>query len=349
MKNTTITAPPPTKPEKTVPKTPKSKHYQHVRYSSCGCELAGTPPLPAECPTHSPKAVVTKKPEMVLAIVLDESGSMQSVKEQTISGLNEYLEGLNGDTNVDYLVTLTKFDERAGEPNCRVQYQMKPLSKCPKLDNENYQPYGSTPLYDAVGQTVREIEDEAGARSVMVVIATDGAENASREFNQEAIKKLIEEKQATGKWTFVFLGADQNAWLAAGAMGVPRGNTKSYSGQHTNATFAAMANATRMRGYYAASGQAHTKSLFSDARVSAGMSFDQADMDTLNSASYQVPTYMPPTAGTGTTAAIVNPVVTTTMTQPQMASLGGQARQAAMTPEEKKRLGKKAAKARWKK
>jgi hypothetical protein len=189
--------------------------------------------------TVKPKGLKTNRPMMV-SIVLDETGSMSSRISETISGFNEYVGDLKK-LKVPVSVTLTKFNSKKVE----VVYADKPLKDVPELNKDTYQPNELTPLYDAVGKTITEIDKKKlGKKTVLVVIMTDGAENASKEYNQKKIFDLISEKQKKEGWTFVFMGADQDAWLAGQAIGILYANTLSFDGNNVKGAMKTAARAT---------------------------------------------------------------------------------------------------------
>jgi uncharacterized protein YegL len=287
---------------------------QKIKYT-CGCEVVGPAPMPSECPTHGAGQLSVNNREVLVNVILDESGSMSSVRDQTIQGYNEYLHGLRQDPKNKYLVTLTKFDSTVNEPTCRVQYVAKPINEAPELTPDTYFPRGSTPLYDAIGGTIRAVEKSVNWRPVLTIIVTDGEENASREFTLDTIKALIKEKEALGNWTFVYLGANQDAWRVGQQFGMSQHNTKTYAQGNVGATVQALSDQTVS---YATSmatapkgAQLRTMSFFDD---SAPVS--QSDLST---------------------------------TASQLGSLGGTQRMKGLTPEQRKFLAKKAANARWKK
>ena len=146
----------------------------------------------------------------LVIFLLDETGSMESYKEATINGFNEYLQSLKKDGK-DTLFTLTRFNSDKIE----TPYSAVPISEVEELTDETYRPDAMTPLYDAIAKTVRKTEEALkGKRSkpkILFVIQTDGLENASREHDRKAIFQMIEAKKAE-KWMFVYLGADQDAW-----------------------------------------------------------------------------------------------------------------------------------------
>ena len=178
--------------------------------------------------------------KMYVSFVLDETGSMMGVKEQTISGFNEYVDTLKNEANSDDVrFTLTKFNSDKVEIVC----DGIKLSKVKHLNNSSYSPASLTPLYDAIGRTIHSLEKhlkEKKKAKGLVVIQTDGHENHSREFDRAGIFKLIDEKTKQG-WPFAFLGADQDAWDASQKMGIPRGNPLSYASQDTSQAFQAAA------------------------------------------------------------------------------------------------------------
>ena len=159
--------------------------------------------------------------------ILDETGSMGSVRDATISAFNEYVEGLQGEGN-PITFTLTKFNSE------RVEIIEKGvgISDVAPLTRETYRPAAVTPLYDAIAGSIRSteryLEGLDPKPSVVCDIFTDGFENASREYTREMIFDLITSKQAEG-WTFAYMGANQDAWEIGESVGIPGKNTASYA------------------------------------------------------------------------------------------------------------------------
>lgn len=192
--------------------------------------------------------VVVRPKLTYVCFILDETGSMQVCKKETISGFNEYIQTLKNAVGVQYLLGLTKFNSTKVE----IVYSPKPLPAVEELTEETYQPDHLTPLLDAVGKTIngmeQVLESEQEDYQVLCVIMTDGEENASKEFTRNAILSLINEKKATGKWEFVFLGANQDAWAAASSMGISRQysapiDTGDMRGAYSKAAFASVSYA----------------------------------------------------------------------------------------------------------
>ena len=163
-----------------------------------------------------------------LVFILDRSGSMGGLEMDTIGGFNSTLEAqskLEGETRVSTIL----FDNQFEELHDRIN-----LSDIRPLTSEQYFVRGSTALYDAVAMGIRKITNaqmavktNARADKVIVVIITDGYENSSRETSAAMLKKMIEEKRAEG-WEFIFMGANIDAALAAGEIGISASNAANY-------------------------------------------------------------------------------------------------------------------------
>ena len=164
-----------------------------------------------------------------IAIVLDRSGSMESCKESTVAGFNEFIRAQK-EIPGEATVKLVQFDD---------QYETvfdKPLKDCPELTQNTFVPRGSTALLDAQGRTIVELGQELAAlpeserpSKVIVVTLTDGLENASKEYNLDKIGAMIREQRDKYNWDFVFLGANQDAIATAAAMSIPLPSAMSYS------------------------------------------------------------------------------------------------------------------------
>jgi len=160
--------------------------------------------------------VAKSKPITHVLMVLDRSGSMWSLAEDVRGGFNEYMKGLSLDTKNDYRVSVTLFSTEY-----RQLCENAPLDDVPVLDSTNYQTWGNTALYDAVGKTITEFKTVLGKRDkVLMVIQTDGKENSSREFNASQVGSMIKAYEATGNWSFLYLGQGLDTWDQAARMGV---------------------------------------------------------------------------------------------------------------------------------
>lgn len=170
----------------------------------------------------------------VVAIV-DRSGSMQTIRDDTIGGFNAFIDKQRTQPG-DSTVSLYQFDD-----HYEVVYTGQPIAQVPGLVLE---PRGSTALLDAVGRTITSTRSHLASLpeaerpgTVVVVIMTDGMENASREYTFEAIRQLIEAQEKADGWTFLFMGADQDAIKTGASLGVASARSISYSRAKTGAVW----------------------------------------------------------------------------------------------------------------
>lgn len=173
--------------------------------------------------------------KVTVTFLLDETGSMMSIKDDTIGGFNQYLSTLKA-MGGEVSFSLLKFDSNRVEKVC----VGKPVAEVAELTNETYTPGALTPLYDAAVKAIKATEPNAAGAKVIVVIQTDGHENASREYKRADLADLIKEKTAAG-WEFVFLGAGIDAYGEAQALGINAANTVSYCRANSGQTFSTLA------------------------------------------------------------------------------------------------------------
>jgi uncharacterized protein YegL len=184
-----------------------------------------------------------------ISIVLDRSGSMEAVADDTIGGFNRFLLDQKQAPG-DGVLTLVQFDTMY-----EFVHQAKPLAEVPPLDRKTFVPRGSTALLDAIGRTINETvarlektDESQLPGTVIFVILTDGQENSSREFSRDMVFKQIKEQQEKRKWQFVFLGANQDAIAEAGMLGVPAGSSLTYAhnAAGSKAAFESLSRHTRV-------------------------------------------------------------------------------------------------------
>jgi len=127
----------------------------------------------------------------------------------------------------EVFVSLTKF---AGPHEMRTLYNGIPLAEVPQLTEEQYRASGgSTALYDAVSKAITDVERRVGTHArVLMLVITDGDENASLRTNGEQVRRMVEQRHERGNWTFVFLSAGTNPYAAGQRMGFKPGNIRSY-------------------------------------------------------------------------------------------------------------------------
>jgi len=161
---------------------------------------------PARRKSPTQKKKITGSRPTLVAFLLDRSGSMESCKQETITGFNGYLNGLKGS---EMRFTLTQFDTQGID----IIHDAVALKDVRKLTESTYVPRGGTPLYDAIGRTVRATEAAAKDCNVLFVTLTDGEENSSREWNKSTIQSLIKEMEGKG-WTFAHIGVGVDGFAA---------------------------------------------------------------------------------------------------------------------------------------
>lgn len=171
-------------------------------------------------------------------IILDQSGSVYSIQRQAITGVNETIQTIRvacrKHEDQEHLVTLVAFNTNEG----KTIYDNVEADKVEKLTAEQYRPACGTPLYDAMGNALTKLrKDVAENDIVLVTIITDGYENASREYNQQSIKVLVDELKGKD-WVFTYIGANQNAKEVGATISVT--NTMNFSAtiEGTKAMFA---------------------------------------------------------------------------------------------------------------
>ena len=176
-----------------------------------------------------------------IVVVLDRSGSMQDIKDDTIGGYNSFLEEQKRVKDSRCKVTLVQFDNEY-----LPVYGSVDVQEVEALNADTYVPRASTALFDAIGRTINETGARLAAMSdherpgkVIFVIITDGYENSSREFTSNRVKSMIAEQETRYSWSFVFLGADQDSFQADG-LGLGGGKFLSYGRGRSRDTFAAM-------------------------------------------------------------------------------------------------------------
>lgn len=200
----------------------------------------------------------------LVTFLLDETGSMQSIKDDTIGGFNNYLATLKaGDGDISF--TLLKFDSNRVEKVC----VGKPIAEVAELTDATYRPGASTPLFDAAVKAIRATEEVAAkdpSAKIVVTIQTDGEENTSTEFKLADLAALVKEKTAAG-WQFVFLGAGIDAYATGSALGFAASNTMSYGRGNSAQAFAAMGASTSR---YAKTGEAGSLNFTAAEKRSAG-------------------------------------------------------------------------------
>jgi hypothetical protein len=163
---------------------------------------------------------------ILINFVLDKSGSMECIREATISGFNEF-KNTQAAEEGEAFFTLTLFDTEFNTV-CKAV----PIREVLDLDYASYAPGGMTALYDAIGYTMRITDDfvvDNRPDQVLFVIMTDGYENASREFTRQRIFEMTQDRQKLAEYEFIYLGANQDSYEVSQQMGVRAGHSVDYA------------------------------------------------------------------------------------------------------------------------
>lgn len=165
-----------------------------------------------------------------ISIILDRSGSMDSIKTDTIGGFNSFLKEQQS-VGGECTISLYQFDDRY-----EMIYEGKKIKNAPSLNNETFVPRGWTALLDAIGRTINstgarlsKMKESDRPSKVIIVIVTDGQENQSKEFTKNQIFDMITHQKNNYNWQFVFLGANQDAIKVAGDYGIAKSSTLTYA------------------------------------------------------------------------------------------------------------------------
>lgn len=160
-------------------------------------------------------------------IILDESGSMTDIEKEALIGVNETIQAIKSaeikHESQDHFLTLVTFNSEG----IKTVNECENVANISEISKQNYNPWGRTPLYYAIGNSLLSLSNKVGENDrVLVTIITDGYENESKEFNQPMIKDLIDSLKKKG-WIFAFIGANQDVVWAASRISIT--NTLSFS------------------------------------------------------------------------------------------------------------------------
>lgn len=216
--------------------------------------------------TNKGKMTDASKVTTVVHVLLDASGSMDTCRDATINGYNEYVNSLKKDGG-KFKFSLTTFDsaftkDMQQELRLNKVHDSVFVDDVPKLTRKTFVPDGGTPLYDAFVTTLKKIESRPDEKHLFVVL-TDGEENSSTKYTAEDMKELKKQYEDEGNWTFVYLGANQDAIETAKNYGYSLSNASNFNttAKGTNMVFASLATATRS---YSASPTMNTSSFYTD-------------------------------------------------------------------------------------
>lgn len=164
-----------------------------------------------------------------IVYILDRSGSMGGLEADTIGGFNAMMDKQKK-TGEKAIVSTVLFDNV-----CEVIHDRVPIDKIRKMTDKQYYVRGCTALLDAVGGAIhhignvhRYIRDEDRPEKTIVIITTDGMENASRRYSREKVEKMVKRQQEKYGWEFIFIGANIDAYAEARKFGIRRDRAVNY-------------------------------------------------------------------------------------------------------------------------
>ena len=170
-----------------------------------------------------------KKGLTEIVFILDRSGSMSGLENDTIGGFNAMIEKQKKEEG-EALISTVLFDGQV-----EVLHDRVPLKKIEPITDKEYYVRGSTALLDAVGRSIHHIgsihkhaRQEDVPEKTLFIITTDGMENSSREYSYDKVKKMVEKKKEKNHWEFIFLGANIDAVSVADKFGVDKSRAVRY-------------------------------------------------------------------------------------------------------------------------
>jgi hypothetical protein len=204
-----------------------------------------------------------------LYFLLDRSGSMQSIKSDIEGGFQAFVEEQRAATG-ECRATLAQFDDVY-----EVVYADRPIADVPPLD---LQPRNMTALHDAMGRLITEAGQQLAALkegerpgTVIVAIMTDGLENASKEWTGASIKALVSQQSNVFGWTFMYMGADQDAIEVGESLGIARDHAMTYSrGKSREAMAVASGKIAKLRAARVAAPAAQMEAFTDEERTNLG-------------------------------------------------------------------------------
>jgi hypothetical protein len=210
-----------------------------------------------------------------VVMLLDESSSMAPHQSAVVKTFNEYVESLKQGSRT--WMSLFKFSDKrfmgamdvSGQPNLREVFENRKVKDTYPLTEQQYQPNGWTPLYDAIGDLIQRTKKRLPKEAkVLFVIHTDGQENRSQRFNMERVKTLIQRMENKRGWTFVYLGEGAAAWNAGYDFGID--NVANFSSSLRGASMDKLATATMCYASNNIGGAAGaSKTFYADANLDA--------------------------------------------------------------------------------
>ena len=184
--------------------------------------------------THTADCDRTSSEPVQIICILDRSGSMRKLADDTINGYNSFIEkqrNAKGSAEVTTVLFDDKYDKIVEAAN---------IKEVPEMTSEEYYARGMTALLDAIGRTIMDtagrMEREGicpAKRTVLFMIMTDGMENNSKEYDKASVKALIEATTKDYHWNYIFMGANIDSIAEAGSIGISARHAVNYAHNST--------------------------------------------------------------------------------------------------------------------
>lgn len=221
------------------------------------------------------KPLIQKTLKNHVAFILDRSGSMESIRDVTISAFNEQIQSIKRSSAAEGQqtdVSLFTFSNRPDEPT----FFTAPVESLVELNRESYRPDGGTALYDTILEATRRLSNLKDANdsetAFLVVILSDGDENASQATGEDVAKRL-EALNETKKWTFTYLGCSAADLIKMRNIGISASNSRSFIATAAGVAGTTALNNTATAHYFASRSAGLTSSdcLYEQAEATLGI------------------------------------------------------------------------------
>jgi len=167
-----------------------------------------------------------------IIVIIDKSGSMSPLKSKTIEGFNEFIHEQKK-LNEKAILSLIFFSSPNKE---KIVYDSININDIPELTPENYNPVGTTALYDCLGKSIKSVNKKIKSldkkdkpNKVLFVIITDGQENSSKKYSKQDILNKISKKEKNKNWSFIYIGANQDSFAEGSKIGINKTLNFEYS------------------------------------------------------------------------------------------------------------------------
>jgi uncharacterized protein YegL len=213
------------------------------------------------------KKKIPVKGKTYVALILDSSGSMYSIRDEVVSAYNAQIKTIQEEAEKNKVPTEVSIITFNTTPHTPQQWCVE-ASKVRPIDMEEYKPEGLTALFDTVGKVVEDLsEHENEDNAFLVCIVTDGFENNSLKYNPVRIKELVQGKQDTKHWTFTYLGAsDFDLTSVADVLNIDQANRMMVNASTAGRTAGMSAHTGGTQSYFSgrASGQTMSRTFYDE-------------------------------------------------------------------------------------